>query len=49
MCVCVCVAYAYGFLFEGEGVTVASGLIVLNSIVLPHKDLVANVANEIIL
>lgn len=34
---------------SGEGVSVASGLIVLNSIVLPHKDITANVVNEILL
>lgn len=38
-----------GITIVGEGVSIASGLVVLNSIVLPHKDISSNVANEILL
>ena len=44
-----CVNYSLSPDHTGEGVIVHPELMVLNSIVLPHKDLTANFKNQIIL
>ena len=46
---CFCVSLAYYIFCAGQGVSVVSEKMVLNSIVLPHKELGNSYKNQIIL